>query len=128
MSTAAQLSETIGYTLGISINATKPKVRETSKTGNQIERKSKPKSSKPTTKQESKVSSLIRPANLKSKPIVPKILKFPTWNRLGIKYLSFLLRASLLNMFGFLQDDAMSSANQDIPKDNPEGEATQKGE
>ena len=31
-------------------------------------------------------------------------------------------------MFGFLQDDAMSSANQDILKDNPEGEATQKVE
>ena len=50
------MSETIGYTLGISINATKPKVREAPGTGNQLEKKSKPKSSKLVTKQDSKVS------------------------------------------------------------------------
>ena len=49
------MSETIGYTLGISINATKPKVREAPASREQIEKKSKPKSSKPFTRKEVKV-------------------------------------------------------------------------
>ena len=56
LNTAAQLSEVIGYTLGISISATKPKVRETPGTAKQNEKKSKPRSSKPVNRQESRVS------------------------------------------------------------------------